>query len=628
MIYTENSRSSRGSPRRGDTYNPTILRRPQPVQLLNMERGWTPPPPPPPRQTPLELALPSSSLDGEGPLMEDPPPYDDFSGESDGGVGPSSQSFSRYRRKEPCVPPTELETVVEEDEGESAESVVARPGSTPYRRSPLGEDSLTNLTAPSGLDALPSYTTSVHPTMSLASGPLIEHIQSSEQSAAPVLAPIHLAPIHLAPIILTPISAEQEPDIPPDLSHLSHFRVNTVSLPEYPSQRVFTQDPAFRSFNIDHADLLQIPPRTQLQFRKTPLSRKEASPRFQKPPIAMEKSMEKFRDFAASATPMTDRNILTPLYDYLDEDSPEEESGTSEKRPPACLGRNSPRMTELIAPNTLPSLTPSIMCMEKRWGVEATQEISSRVDGSGLRYTKDGRRRRVVWRDDSTGSSDGWDRRTNKDKKCNRHYHHSPVQLSKSPLRTYPTFQDRELRIPSPDIGVGVFPPQDDTDWRVPRPTRTPPARPPAPASNKGFRRYPKSISGTIEHHPRQLTQSGANWSEIGDWNCKSCAWSGPRTSTECFRCHSTTAFEVPKAVSLSMPPESCNQLALPEESAQDSLHKTASIMKGSEKIEPQAEEPEQPHPPPESPTRPEDNGPQSESKKKKKKRHQNLDPK
>lgn len=619
MICAEYSRSSHGSPRRGNTYNPTILRRPQPVQVLNMERGWTPPPPP--QQTPLALALFSGSLDGEGPLMEDPPPYDDFCGESEGGVGPSSQSFGRYRRQEPSILPTGLETVVEEDEGESAESV-ARPGSTPYRRSPLGEDSSTNLAAPSSLDALPSYTTSVHPSMSLASGPLIEHIQSSEQSAAPVLAPIHLAPIHLAPIHLTPISAGQEPDIPPDLSHLSHVRANTVLLPEHPNQRVFTQDPAFRSFNIDHANLLQIPPWTQLQFRKTPPPRKEAPPGFQKPPIAMEKSMEKFRDFAASATPMADQNILTPLHDYLDEDSSEEESGAPERRPPACLGCESPRMTESIVPSIPPSLTPSIMSMEKRWGVEATQEISSRVDGSGLRYTKDGRRRRVVWRDDSTCGFDGWDRRTNKVKKCNRHYHHSPVQLSKS-LRTYPplTSQDRELRKPSPDIGVGVFSPQDNPDWRVPRPTRAPPARSPALTSNQDFRRYLKSIFGTIGHHSWQLAQSGANW------NCKSCAWLSPRTSTECFCCHSTAALGVPKAAPLSVPRESCNQMALPEKSARDSLHETASIMKGSEKIEPQAEESEQPRSPPGSPTRPEDDGPQGESKKKKK-RHQNLDPK
>lgn len=614
MIYAEHSRSSR----RGNTYNPTVLRGPQPVQLLNMERGWTPPPQP--RQTPPVLALLSGSLDGEGPLMEDPPPYDNFGGDSNEGIGPSSQSFGRYRRQEPSVPPTGLETVVEEDEDESAKSAVARPGSTPYRRSPLGEDSLTNLATPS------SYTTSVHPSLSLTSGPPIEDIQSSEQSAAPVLAPIHLAPIHLTPITLAPISAGQESDILPNLSHISNVRANTVSLPDHLSQRVFTQDPAFRSFNIDHADLLQTPPWIQLRSRKIPPSTKEAPPRFQKPPIAMEKSMEKFRDFTASATSIADRNILTPLYDNWDEDSSEEESGTPKRRPPACLGRKSPRMAESIVSSIPPSLTPSIISMEKRWGVEATPEISSKEDGSELRYTKDGRRCRVVWRDNSIGSSNGWDKRTNKDEKCDRHYHYSPAQLSKPSLRTYaPASRGRELRTPSPDIGVNVFSPQGNPNWRVPCPTQAPPAqKSPVLASNQGFRCYLNSIFGAIGHRSWQLAQSGANWSEIGDWNCQSCAWLSPRTTTECSRCHSTAAFRVPRAASL----ESCNQMVLLEGSARDSLHQTASIMKGSEKIEPQVEESEQPHSPPGSPTRPEDDGPQGGSKKKKKKRHQNLDPK
>lgn len=628
MICGESSRSSR----RGNTYNPTSLRGPQPVQPPSMERGWTPPSLL--RETPLPPALYSSSSDGEGPLMEDPPSYDDSFEDSDDPPSPTSHGSGRYRRQEPSALLTGLETVVEENEEEPAESTTESSGSSPYPKSPLGEDFMTYLTILSGLDAPPNYTASVHPSVPLPPGSPIESTQPpGQQPNPPILTPIHLTPIHLAPINLTPIvlgqAAGLEPDTPPDLSHLSHVRANAVSLPEYPSQRVFTRDSAFGSPNVDNTDLLQIFPWTRLRSRRVFPSEKEEMSRFQKQPVTMEKSMRSFRDFAASTAAVAGRDVPTPQDCCWGEDHPEEESEhveAPEGRLSTRMKCTSQRIAEPIVSSIPPPLTSNIMSMEERWGVETIPENSSKEDGRGLRYTKDGRRRRLVRGDGNIGDSDGC---TNKDEKCDKHYHHNPGHLPKlSSSRTYLPSQDRELRTPSPDIGVNVFSPQGNPNWRVPRLTRAPPAqRSLALASTQGFRGYFKSIFGAIRHHSWQLTQSGAKWSEVGDRNCQSCGWLGPITNTECSRCYSRVSFEVPRAAFLSTPQGSWNQIARLEEPARGP---PASITKGSERIELQVIKSEQFHSPPGNPVGPADDEPQSENKrkKKKKKRGQNLDPK
>lgn len=592
MIYTEN-RSTRGSPggspRRGNTYNPTVLRGPQPVQLLSLERGWTPPPP---RKTPREALR----LRSESPLIEDPPPSNEKSEDSD---DPPSHGSGRYQGQESNILPTGLETVVEEDEEEYAEPAVTRPSSPPYPRPPPREDFSTNLNTPSSSDSPPSYITSVYHSSVLASRP-IEDTQSSEQQYnTPILAPIYLAPIHLAPITLAPVSLGPAVGLESDLSpNLIRIRVSTISLPEHPSQQVFTWN---RTLSRSHDDLIQTPPR-----RKT-LSR------FQKPPVKMVESINHFREFVASTASITDRNIPAPLDGYWDEESSEYEAGnlgTSEGRQHASLERRSRPITQPLISSTQPSHIPRVVSMEERWGLAAPPANSSDEDRSRLRYTKDRRGGRVSWGNYNIHESDKWNKRTSKDEGSNRRPSSSRTYLPPS------LSSDRELRTTSPDIGANVFPPQGNLNLRVSRSKQAPPTQKPLAPGNPGFRGYFKSVSEAIKHHSKQ---SGANWSEVGDWNCQSCGWLSPSTSTECYRCRSTMTSKIPRAGFWSVPGESQRKSDLPEGSARNPLHQNALILEESERIEPQAAEPEPPHSPPCSSIEPEVDNSRGRSKEKKK---------
>lgn len=523
-----------GSPRRGNIYNPTVLRGPQTIQPISLERGWTPPPS---RKIPGGLLQLTNYLDGEGPLIEDPTPYDGIFADSD---EPQSRSSGRQRGQESGILATGLQTVVEEDEDEYVEYAVARSSPPLY---PTRESSSTNLNTPSGSDSLPSYTTSTHPSFSFASGPPIEDIQPSEQNNTLILSPIYLAPIHLAPVTLAPISLRQavelEPDIPPDVTHLPQ------------NQRVFTWDQTFRSSNTDHDDLLQTP---RIQVRSmTPPSGVEALAGFQKPPVTMMRSMIRFRDFVASTTPINSRDAPVPLDGYWDEE--DGNVGAPEKRWPAYPEHTSRPIPQPIVSSIPLCHIPRVMSMEERWGVEEAPANSGIDHRSGSR----------------------WNRRTSKDENRNRR----------------PRPPDFELRTPSPDIGVNVFSPQGNPDWRVPRPKQVPPARKSLPlASNPDFRGYFKTASEAIQHHSRQLTQSDANWSEAKDWNCQSCGWLSPKTNTECYHCRSTVTFKTPRVGSSPVP----HRKYLPEESGRDPLGQTTLVLEGSERIEPQAEESKQLH--------------------------------
>lgn len=560
-----------GSPRRGNTYNPTVLRGPQPVQPISLERGWTPPPPREMPPGPLHLA---NYLDSEGPLIKDPPSYDGISVDSN---EPQSRGSSRQRGQASGISTTGLQTVVEEDEDEHAEHAVTRSSPPLY---PTREGSSKNLDTPSDSDSLPSYTTSANLSFSLASGLPIEDIQSSEQNNTLILSPIYLAPIHLAPITLAPVSLRQAVelnlDIPPDATYLPR------------GQRVFTWDQTSRASSTDHEDLLQTP-RVQVRSMAPP-SRGEEPARFQKPPATMMKSMNCFRDFVASTTPTANRDAPALLDGYWDEESEDEDGnvGALEMRRPAYLGRTSRPIPQPIVSSIPPSHIPRVMSMEERWGVEEPLANSGIDCRSGSRYTKDGRRRQVPRTDDNMRSPNKWNRRAGKNENRNRRPPSSrtyPPPLPSSPYC--------ELRTPSPDIGVNVFSPQGNPDWRVPRSKRAPPARKSFPlASNLDLRGYFKSALEAIEHHSWQLTQSDANWSEVGDWNCQSCGWLSPKTSTECYHCHSTVTSKALRAGFSSVP----HRNSLPEETGRDPLDQTSLVLEGSERIEPQAEESEPPH--------------------------------
>lgn len=606
MIYTEN-RSTRGSPsgspRRGNTYNPTALRGPQYVQPISLERGWTPPPP---RQTPREALR----LGGEGPLIEDPPPSDEESEDSD---DPPSRGSGRNRGQEPSILPTGLETVVEEDEEEHAEPTGTRLSSPQHPRPPPREDFSTNLNTPSGSDPPPSYVTSVYHSSVLASGPSVEDTQSSEQRYnAPTLAPIYLAPIHLAPITLAPVSLGQavglESDSPADLINI---RVSTISLPEHPRQQVFTWN---QTLSRSHNDPPQTPPR-----RKT-LSR------FQKPPVTMVKSINHFRNFAAS-TSTTDRSIPAPLDGYWDEKSFEDvvrNLGTSEGRRSASLERTPRSIAQPLVSSTQPSDIPRVVSMEERWGVAAPPENSSDEDKSRSRYAKNRRGGRISRRNDNTHESDEWNKRTSKDEGNNRR---------PSSPRTYlpPSLSpDRELHTLSLDIGANVFSPQGNLNLRVSRSKQAPPTQKSLALENPCSRDYFKSVLEAIKHHSWKSTQSGANWSEVGDWNCQSCGWLSPSTSTECCRCRSTMTPRIPRASFWSVPGESQHKSGLPEGSARTPLDQNALILEESERTELQAEVSESPHSLPCSSIEPEVDTPRGRSKKKNKnnRRHRNSESK
>lgn len=563
MVYTE-TRSTRGSPggspRRGNTYNPTALRGPQPVQPLSLERGWTPPPP---RQTPREALR----LGGEGPLMKNPSPSDEESEDPD---DLRSRGSGRYRGQESSTLPTGLETVVEEDEEEHAKPAGTRPSSPQYPRPPPREDSSTNLNTPSSSDPPPSYITSVYHSSVLVSGPSVEDTQSSEQPYnTPTLAPIYLAPIHLAPIILAPVSLGAvglESDFPADLINI---RVSTISLPENPRQQVFTWH---QTLNRSNNDLLQTPPR-----RKT-LSK------FQKPPVTMVESINHFRNFAASTASTTDRSIPAPLDGYWDEEYFEDEAenlGASEGRQ---LERTSRPRAQPLVSSTQPSHTPRAVSMEERWGVAAPPGSSSDEDRSRLRCTKD---RRGGRRNYNIHESDEWNKRTSKDEGSNRRPSSSQTYLPPS------LSPDHELRTPSPDIGANVFLSQGNPDLRVSRLKQAPPTQKSLALENPGFRGYFKTVLEAIKHHSWKSAQTGANWSKVGDWNCQSCGWLSPSTSTECCRCRSTMT---PRAGFWSVPGESRHKSGLPEGSAQTPLDQNALILEESERIELQAEASEPPH--------------------------------
>lgn len=624
MICAGDSRSPH---RRGNTYNPTVLRGPQPVPFLSLERGWTPPLP---RQAPVALPSFVDSFGGEGSQIGDPPPYDDVSRDSNEpppaglplppglslpldmlqeGIELPSSGSSRYWGQGSSIPVIGLETVVEEDEDEDAAI-----GSLPYSAPPPRGVSSTDL-GTSGLDALPSYTASVHPSMSLASGPPIEDTPSSEQpSTAFHLAPIHLPPIYLAPITLSPISLGQaavpEPDIPPELSDLSHIRANIVLLPEYSGQQVFTRDPAYRSFDIEHANLIQIPPRTQLRSRRIPSSRDKSPSRFQNPPVTMKESIKHFRDFAASITPTADQNIPALLDGHWDEDSSEGGSDTSEEESTACLEHMSQRMTE---PTVSSTPTPRIMSMEERWGVE---ENSSESDESGSHHTTGGRRRRVTRRDDSMH---GPDRCNSEDEEFYTRYYRSP-RPPPLPPRTYllhvPPSSDHT---PSPDIKVDALP-QDSPNQRVLCPAQVSPfRRPPALAPKQAPRGYFQSALEALGHHSWQPDQSDADWSKAGAWNCRSCGWLSPKASTECSRCLTTRVFETHRVDFSSIPQVYWH---LPGTSAQEFIYQAAPGSRDSVVVEIRTgESTEQAHSPPESSVGPEGDEPQGRSKKKKKKK-------
>lgn len=586
-----------GSPRRGNTYNPTVLRGPQHVQPISLERGWTPPPPRKILRGPLHLA---NYLDGEGPLIEDPSSYDGIFAGSD---KPQSRGSGTQRGQESGILTTGLQTVVEEDEDEHAEHAVIKSSPPLY---PTREGSSKNSDTPSGPDSLPSYTTPVHPSLSLASGLPIGDIQSSEQNNTPNLSPIHLAPIRLVPITLTPISLRQavelELDTPSEATHIPR------------GQRVFTRDQTFGSPNTDHNDLLQT---FGIQVRPiTSPSRGGEPARFQTPPVTMMKSMNHFRDFVASTTPNATQDAPVPLDGYWDEESEDEDGnvGAPERRRSAHPEHKSRRIPQPIVSSIH---IPRVMSMEERWGVEEPPANSGIDHRSGSRYTKDGRRRQVPRTDDNMHNSNKLNRRTSKDENLNRR---------PSSSRTYPPPRppppDCKLRTPSPDIGVDVFSPQGNPDWRVPRSKRAPSSRKSLPlASNLGFRGYFKSALEAIEHHSWQLTQSDANWSKVGDWNCQSCGWLSPKTSIECYHCRWTATSKIPKAGFSSVPRESQHRNALPKKSGRDPLDQTALALEGSEKIEPQAEESEPPHSTSRSSARPEDDEFRGRSKKKKKKK-------
>lgn len=646
--------SPRGSPRRGNTYNPTALRGPQPLRLFSLEHGWTVPravtPPRPPPQS-AESSLPPQYSDVFDD-SEDPPPPNQRPTQSrrlsfhalealeetefpDCGSGNS-------RGQDSSGSVIGLETVKEEDEDEDTETTVAEPSTPPNP----------GLRASAESDPSPSYTASVHPSMSLASGPPIEDVQPLEQlSAASTLAP--------GPLEQTLGTTGLGSDVPPESSHLCRVQANPVLLPEYPAHKASIRDPVLRCLNIGY-----------------PYEMKSST-------SSMERPMHHFHTSMAPKNQIPERYISaqndrcgsTSEGSFFSQKS--EDMGTSEGEPISDLGHKVQRMVKSHTPNTStpvtqPEFNPNLTGEDRRGLTRLLKVLSGKslekeagcspksptkkVKGSEEKFhaetilpsiCKDEKGSAYRPHEELTISGDSKSESNtfiNSDLEM-QYYDKSKSAVLKPIWPPLPSSSSGPTRTPSPDIGAATPSSNDRKDWGMPHQgpgttnpnskhttqawgpsipfpevtqysgkiTQKPPVKKLLTAAPQLALKNTFEVTPEVsDYRPAQPIPSGDNNPVLYDWSCQSCGSLNSRTKTKCSRCpltRATTALQILQ-----------NEEVLSAEAAQDPLLPIAPDLETVESIQPQSEASESNRTAPGS-TEPQNDEPKVKSKRRKRKK-------
>lgn len=569
MIHAENSGFPRRSPRRGNTYNPTALRGPQPVRVFSLEHGWTVPPRSPSR---FEDSSENEPPPYDEDMFEDSdelPPPNQFSMRSPRrsfreldileGIEPQVRSFRMSQDQESSTSVTELETVEEEDENKDTE-VAAAKSNTPSGPSSHSEgSSLTELGAPSEPDAPPSYTASVHPSMSLASVPAIKDTPPPEQ-------PSTISPMNLGEQEHTLETAEPLSENPLDASHLSDVQAGIVLLPDNLTHQAFIRDPVLRRFCVGYHD------ETQTSFS------------------SMERSIFHFRDFVASQNSMSERDILA-RDDKYDDDSSEQASEDMEavkETPYAHPGSTTLQIAEPVVQNTPASAAQS--------GTNPGP-----MSPGDLNSTKPSTRKRQEQGTELLPGLSIKQARTYEEKR----------EGEVSPMDTYGEGEVRPNHTESEEFNGRRHQrtPEHDTEMDDPEASY--------PDDIPTF--FFADISEINKHYSAQPTQSNEGWSAPGDWCCRFCGRLNAKIKTECYGCLSKEAHMVPKVGHISETQQSQNKKVLSARSAQE-LH-TQTVL-NSEALEDLGPQPEKSHLAVSSPESPQSDEPQATKERKRKRKY------